>query len=117
MTLETLESQVAQALETAARNAGKCSELISAGNLKAALDYCRAAGIEPPQCSLVAISENASKLRAAAARKLSDLKWWCDVLEKRVIRDYEGEQFAAGKITNYISDGLAAYMAKRKKRK
>lgn len=117
MTLEILEARVAHAIGAATSYAGECRELIAAGNLGAALDYCQKSGIKPPQCSLEAKSENASKLRATAARKLSDPKWWCEALEQWAVRSYEGEQLAQGKVTNYISDGLAAYEAKQKKRK
>jgi hypothetical protein len=115
MTLEILETRVAQAVDRATNEAEKCSELIVGGNLGLALEHCRKMGIEPPQCSLEATSEYAIRLRSSAGRKLSDPKWWDKALEKQATRNYENDQFAQGKVTNYVSDGLAEYMRKHKK--
>ena len=116
MTLEILETRIAQSSVAADSNAEKCKELIEVGDLGAAIEYCKSAGLEPPQCSLEANSENAQKLRSLAGKKLSDTKWWRKALEQLDIRRYEGEQIAQGKVTNYISDGLSSYIAKKKKR-
>lgn len=114
MTLEALEARINEAVSSAPTHAGLCHSLISSGDLAAALDYCARAKIDPPQCSLTAQSENANRLRASAAQKLSDQKWWKKALETQTIRSYEAEQIALGNVQNYISDGLAAYTQKYK---
>lgn len=114
MTLEILERQVEEARANAVKYAGRCEQLISRGDLAAAIAVCIELSIESPQCSLTATSENAQNLRAAAARKLSSPKWWVTGLEKQAIRIYEHQQIIEGKVTNVVSDGLAAYHAKYK---
>ena len=117
MTLEVLEARVAQAALKAAAKADKCRDLLDKGSLAAAIEYCKSTGIDPPQCSLTAQSENAQRLRLGAERKLSDPMWWGKVLETEAIQNYEGEQMAKGNVRNYVSDGLATYMQKQKARK
>lgn len=114
MTLEALETRVNAAVSFASSHANACKALSGGGDLKGAIEYCARQGIEPPQCSLTAQSENASRLREAAARKLSDPKWWKTSLETTAIRSYEAEQMALGDVRNHVSDGLAAYMQKSK---
>lgn len=118
MTFEILETRVAQAMASAHTHANNCHSLIAEGSLAAALEYCTREGIDPPQCSLTAQSENANKLRMVTKRKLSDFKWWEKALETKAIRGYEAEQRAQGNVRNYVSDGAAAYyMQKQKARK
>lgn len=117
MTLEILEARVSEARGEANNLASRCEKLVALGELAAALAVCREASIDPPQCSLTAASENAHRLREAAARKLGDPKWWGKALEDKAIRSYEAEQMAAGKVTNYVSDGLFAYHEKYKSKR
>ena len=114
MTLEILERQVDEARANATSYAVRCEQMVSRGDLAAAIALCNQLSIEPPQCSLTATSENAQKLRTAAARKLSDPKWWIKTLETQTIRHYEYQQALQGKVTNFVSDGLAAYHSKHK---
>lgn len=114
MTLEILERQVQEARANAVDYAERCGQLISASDLASAIALCGELLIDPPQCSLTAQSENAQRLRDAAARKLSDPKWWAKALETLAIRRYEHEQIALGNVTSFVSDGLAAYNAKHK---
>lgn len=114
MTLEILEARVAEARRSAVKYATRCEQLEAKGDLAAALQVCKELSIDPPQCSLTAKSSNAEHLRDAAARKLSDSEWWKKALETQAIRYYEGEQRAQGKVTNFVSDGLAAYHEKYK---
>lgn len=114
MTLEALEIRVCAAVSFASSHANACKALFEGGDFKGAIEYCARQGIEPPQCSLTAQSENASRLREAAEQKLSDPKWWKKLLETTAIRSYEAQQMALGNVRNYVSDGLAAYMQKSK---
>ena len=114
MTLEILEARVNAAVSAASTHADSCKALVESGDLKEAIEYCTRERIEPPQCSLTAQSENASRLREVAARKLSDSKWWKKSLETNAIRSYEAEQMAIGNVRNYVSDGLAAYTQKNR---
>ena len=116
MTLEVLEARVEEARAKAVQFASRCEHLVASGDLATALEVCKEAAIDPPQCSLTAASENAQRLRDAAGRKISDPAWWKKSLESSAVRVYEGEQIAQGKVTNFVSDGLAAYHAKHKKR-
>lgn len=114
MTLEILERQVEKVRANAVNYAERCKQLVSGGDLAAAITMCNELSIDPPQCSLTATSENAQRLRNTAMRKLSDPKWWAKTLEMQAIRRYEHEQIVQGKVTNFVSDGLAAYHAKYK---
>ena len=72
--------------DEANKHAGSCIAMLDAGNLAAALSYCAAQRVDPPQCSLTADSPNAHRLRAKAMQHLSDPKWWqkrLDILAKR----------------------------------
>lgn len=72
--------------DEANKHAASCIKLLDAGNLAAALAYCAAQRVDPPQCSLTADSPNAHRLRAKAMEHLSDPKWWqkrLDILAKR----------------------------------
>lgn len=115
MTLELLESRIESAVSRASEHAQKCGDLVALSGLPAAIEYCQGTGIEPPKCSLTASSDNAQKLRDAATRKLADPKWWKQSLERQALQTYETEQIALGNVTNFVSDGVAAYMAKRKR--
>lgn len=116
MTLEILQAQVREAISTASSHAKNCSTLIADCNLAGALEYCKTKNLEPPQCSMTAISENASRLRAVAARKLSDPHWWEKALKTRAIRTYEANQIVRGNVLNFISDELAVHHEKHKGR-
>ena len=117
MTFEVLEMRVEEARDGAVKYALRCQQLVATGDLAAALEVCKEVSIDPPHCSLIAKSENAEKLRSTAGRKLSDSAWWRKTLETEAIRNYEGEQIAQGNVTNFVSDGLAAYHAKYKTRR
>lgn len=117
MTLEILEARISEATSSAMSHAELCGSFISQNKLAEALDFCARVKIAPPQCSLSAQSENASRLRASTALKLSDPKWWKKALETAAIRNYEAEQMALGNVRNYVSDGLAAYSVKYKSKK
>ncbi len=114
MTLEILERQVEEARANAVNYAERCEQFISGYDLAAAIAVCNELSIDPPQCSLTATTENAQRLRNAAARKLADPKWWEKALETKAIRRYEHGQLVQGNVTNFVSDGLAAYHAKYK---
>lgn len=114
MTLETLKARIDAAVSLASSHANACRSLSEVGELKGAIEYCTRQGIEAPQCSLTAESENASRLRGGVARKLSDPMWWKKSLETTAIRSYEAEQMALGNVRSYVSDGVAAYMLKSK---
>jgi hypothetical protein len=109
MTLEVLINQINEACAKAGEHAAHCGQLIENQGLAAVLAYCQDLSVEPPQFSLTSKSVNGENLRAAAKRKLSDRKWWEKTLELAAIRTYEGEQIAQGKVTQFVSDGLAAY--------
>ena len=117
MTLAVLQDRVAAAVASASSQADACKVLLARTGLQDAIGHCVQQGVEPPQCSLTAQSDNARRLREAAARKLSDSSWWAKSMETVVIRRYEAEQSAAGNVTNYVSDGLFAYMQSRKAKK
>ena len=74
-------------MEDSLRHAGHCRELLDAGSLAAALEYCKAQRIDPPQCSLTAESANADKLRAIAKNMLIDPGWWSKRLGILASRD------------------------------
>lgn len=76
-----------------------CRELLEHGSLKAALAYCAAQQVEPPQCSLTAISPNAERLRETAKRMLTDYGWWAKRLKLSAVRAAEMRR---------IREGLAA---------
>lgn len=111
MTLEILQSRVKEASAHAVVHAQHCEEFITNDNLPEVLTYCKGLSVEPPQFSLTANSTNGDRLRATAKRKLSDPKWWEKKLEEQAIRQYEAEQIAKGNVTQFVSDGLAAYHA------
>lgn len=115
MTLELLEARIAAAISGAQSHADKCRALVMGTGLTSAIEYCQKAGMEPPKCSLTAQTDNAKKLRDATERKLSDPAWWKNSLESFAIQSYENEQRSMGNVTNFIPDGLAAYMTKRKR--
>ena len=76
-----------------------CGELIEHEGLKAAVAYCIAQQVEPPQCSLTATSPNAERLRETTKRMLADYGWWSKRLKLRAARAAEMRR---------IRDGLAA---------
>lgn len=74
-------------MEDSLRHANHCRELLDAGSLSAALEYCKAQRIEPPQCSLTAESANADNLRAIAKNMLVDPGWWAKRIRILASRD------------------------------
>lgn len=116
MTLEALETQVNEAVSSAFGHAIHCGELIQRNQLFEAIGYCKRQGVEPPQCSLTAQSENANRLRKGAARKLSDPNWWGKSLEVEAIRSYEAQQIVSGNVRNFVSDASLEYRRKHKAR-
>ena len=114
MTLATLETKVEETRANAVKCAKRCEELISSIDLTAAIAVCKEFSIDAPQYSMTASSENAQRLRVAAARKLSDPNWWIKALEKQAIRSYDNQQRIEGKATGFVSDGAVAYHSKHK---
>lgn len=112
----SLEERVAIAISKADMHAEACASAYKVTGLVAAMDYCKQQGIEPPQCSLTAVSANADMLRQKASRMLQDPDWWKKRLERKAWQDFEGEQVRAGKVTNIISDEAFAYMQKKRRR-
>lgn len=62
--------------DEAIKHVTACTIMLDAGNLAAALEYCAAQKVDPPQCSLTADSPNAHMLRMKAMDHLSDEAWW-----------------------------------------
>jgi hypothetical protein len=114
MTLAILENKVEEARASAVKCAKRCEELISSSDLSAAIAVCKEFSIDAPQCSMTATSENAQRLRVAAARKMTDPNWWMKALEKQAIRSYDNQQRIEGKATDFVSDGAVAYHRKHK---
>lgn len=106
-----IQARVDVAVAKSADAARACATLIETQGLSAALAYSQTLNVVPPQCSLTANSANAERLRADAARKLQDSHWWAKLLKQRAIQEFEQEQRVQGKVTNYVSDELAEYMA------
>lgn len=106
-----LEETIDKAVATAASHARNCLALIEKGSLTGAIEYCAREGIDPPQCSLTAQSENANKLRTEAARKLSDPNWWKKSLKTKAIRGHETDQDIP--VGGFISDELVAFRNKK----
>jgi hypothetical protein len=113
MALKILEKSIDEAMATASSHAQNCFKLIDQGNLAGAIEYCTREGIDPPQCSLTAQSDNANKLRKEAVRKLSDQKWWEKSLKTKAIRGHEADQVIS--VDGFISEDLADYTQKHKK--
>ena len=74
-------------MEDSLKHASHCRELLDAGSLAAALEYCKSQRIDPPQCSLTAVSANADNLRAIAKNMLVDPGWWSKRLRILAARD------------------------------
>lgn len=108
-----LEELVQEPQLMAGVHAKRCMELLAENQLAGAIAYCEEQGIEPPQCSLTAKSENADKMRAIAQGMLSDETWWKKRLKKKSVQEFEFRQIKMGNVTNAISDEVLAYMKKR----
>jgi len=76
-------------VEDAPKHAAACIALLEAGKLAEALAYCADQRVDPPQCSLIAESPNAHKLRMKAMDHLSDEAWWRKRLAIGARRDME----------------------------
>jgi hypothetical protein len=113
MTLKLLEKSINETMSAASSYAHNCFKLIDQGDLAGAIEYCAREGIDPPQCSLTAQSDNATKLRKEAARKLSDQKWWEKSLKTKAIRGHEAGQNIP--VSDLISKDLVDYKQKHKK--
>jgi hypothetical protein len=109
-----IENTIEAAQQTADLHASNCADLLSRNQLAEALDYCKAQGIDPPQCSLTAESPNARKLREKAKGMLSDAAWWRKRLKTKALRDYEQGQIRAGKVDQGVSDAMLDYMTNKK---
>ncbi|MBJ7555407.1 hypothetical protein [Marinomonas spartinae] len=112
MSLEDVENAVKEAIKAAETHAGNCVKLINDKGLKAGIDYCTQQGIDPPQCSLTAVSKNADNQRAKASRMLCEVKWWSRRLKDHTIRNYENTLRSQGKVTKHLSNDLLAYHKK-----
>ncbi len=75
--------------DDALKHSSACIALLDGGNLKDALAYCASQRIDPPQCSLTAVSANAENLRLKAMNQLADYGWWLKRLKVRANRDAE----------------------------
>lgn len=113
-----MESEIEKAIEAAQQaaelHASNCVELLSSNQLAEAIAYCKAQGIDPPQCSLTEESPNAHKLREKAKDMLSDAGWWKKRLKLKALRDFEQRQLKAGNVTQGISDAMLEYMTTKK---
>lgn len=114
--MSELENLIAQEQACAEMHAKRCAELIPINGLAAALEYCQQQGIEPPQCSLAADSNNARMLREKAARMLCETRWWERRLSAKAGRNFENRQIQNGKVTNIISDETMEYYLNKKNR-
>lgn len=113
--MSELETLINKAQAYAEMHANLCSDLIHKEGLAAALEYCQKQGVEPPQCSLTADSDNATMLREKAARMLSETKWWKKRLGAKAGRDFERQRLSSGKVTNIVSDEtLRHYLSKKR---
>ena len=112
--MSSLELQIESAKALAVVHAEKCAVLIGEESLSAAISYCRLQKIEPPQCSLTAQTDNAEKLRNKAISSLTDLKWWSRRLEKQAIQSFEQLQRSQGRMVNFVSDEVLAYVNDKK---
>lgn len=107
--MPTLEDQVGETKSSAKKHAEASAEIISSQGLADALNYCRGQGLEPPQCSLTAASQNAETLRSKAKRMLSDAKWWERRLERKAVQDFEMSKRQSGEVNGPISDEAFQY--------
>jgi hypothetical protein len=107
--MKSINELVSQAKEGAVRHSLKCEKLIAENCLKDALEYAIEQGINPPTCSLTAVSTNADKMRLEAGRKLSESNWWSRRLETQAARKFEEQQRKDGNIDNIVSDELLTY--------
>lgn len=113
--MSEIDLRINLATKKAITHSVACEKLIMNGDLKGAIDYCVKQGIEAPQCSLAAKSENADKMRSIAERMLSDSKWWTRRLKNLAMMQFENEQRAKGLVTNCISDeSFKHYQANRR---
>lgn len=103
-----------QQKKNALKHSIECDKIIQTNGLSGALDYCRTQGIEPPQCSLTAQSDNADMQRKKAERMLCETKWWERRLKNQAIQIFESEKISSGQVTNIVSDEtLAHYKANK----
>lgn len=109
-----IESAIEAAQQAAESHTATCTTLLLRNQLAEAIDYCKAQGIDPPQCSLTAESPNAHKLREKAKEMLSDAGWWRKRLKTKALRDFEQGQIRAGNVTQGVSDAMLEYMTTKK---
>lgn len=112
MALEDIENAVAEEVKPAQKHAANCVKIINEEGLAGGLKYCEEQGIEPPQCSLTAVSKNADSQRDKASRMLCEVKWWSRRLKNHTIRNYENILRSKGEVTEYVSNDLLAYHKK-----
>ena len=113
MKLMDLDELIHKSQMQAGAHPANCAVLLVNNQLAVALDYCTAQGVEPPQCSLTAMSANADKMRAIAKGMLSDEAWWKKRLKIKAVRDFERDQIKRGSVTNIVSDGILDHKDKR----
>lgn len=109
-----IEKFIEASQQAAESHALNCTKLLTRNQLAEAIDYCKAQGIDPPQCSLTAESPNAQKLREKAKGMLSDESWWRKRLKTKALRDFEQNQIHAGKVIQGVSDAMLEYMTSNK---
>jgi len=114
--MDNIELAVEEAASHAEFFATNCSKIIAVQGLAEAMDYCSNQNIEPPQCSLIAQSKNADKMRAIATRMLCEVKWWKRRLKNKGAQDFEFEQIKNNKVTRFISDETLEYQVNKKKK-
>ncbi|WP_434949785.1 hypothetical protein ACRWQL_00400 (plasmid) [Shewanella sp. HL-SH4] len=102
--MSEIELRIKLATKKAITHSVVCEKFIIDGDLKGALDYCVKQGIDAPQCSLTAKSDNADKMRSIAEKMLSESKWWARRLKNQAMMQFEHEQIAQGLVTNCISE-------------
>jgi len=109
----TIEEKISKYIKSAKEYSDNCIAIINSVGLGTALEFCSKKGINPPKCSLSAISSNADLLRKQAKRKLSDKSWWEKRLKQKALMDFESEKIKKGEVTNMISDESHSYYIKK----
>lgn len=110
-----IKVRVEEAQKEAVRHSITCYKLIQDKGLEAAIEYCKLQGIIPPQCSLISKTGHAEKMRATAARMLSETKWWKRRLKNQAWQKFETEQRVNGLVTDVISkESLVYYKANKR---
>lgn len=111
--MRDLETSIEEYVSFAGVHAANSYQIIEKHGLEPALEYCKQQGIDPPQCSLTAVSKNADMLRDKAVRMLCDDKWWARRLKKQAMQGHEMYHRMQRPII--VSDELIEYLKKQKR--